>query len=105
MEIIPVCDHWVLRGSADSVTILTVDLFAHMKVRAETPGLLTNSGYSRFLIEWRNGHVKVKKNGSVLIEWQDPSPFGISHYGVRTAWGAQGHWRVHRSTPPGTKAF
>jgi hypothetical protein len=85
--------------------ILIVDLFAHMKVRVETPGLLTNSGYGHFLIEWRNGHVKVKKDGSVLIEWQDPSPFGISHYGVRTAWGSQGHWKVHHKTPPGTKAF
>jgi hypothetical protein len=73
-------------------------------VRVDTPGLLTNSDYSRFFIEWRNGHLKVKKNGSVLIEWQDPSPFGISHFGVRTAWGAQGHWRVktvHPSAAPG----
>jgi len=80
-----------------------MDLFAHMKVRVETPGLLTNNDYIRFLIEWHKGHVKVKRNGSVLIEWQDPSPFGISHYGVRTAWGAQGHWRVHQSKSPGTK--
>jgi len=94
-----------LRYSSDSVMILIVDLFAHMKVRVETPGLLTNNDYSRFLIEWRNGHVKVKRNGSLLIEWQDPSPFGISHYGVRTAWGAQGHWKVHQGTSPGTMAF
>lgn len=105
MEIISVCAHWALRDSLDSVMILIVDLFAHMKVRVETPGLLTNSDYIRILIEWHNGHVKVKKNGSVLIEWQDPSPFGISHYGVRTAWGAQGHWRVRQSPSPGTKAF
>lgn len=75
-------------------------------MRVDTPGLLTNSDYSRFLIEWRNGHLKVKKNGSLLIEWQDPSPFGISHFGVRTAWGAQGHWRVKlfdRSAAPGTQ--
>jgi hypothetical protein len=85
--------------------ILIMDLFVHVKVHVETPGLLTNSNYSRFLIEWHNGHIKVKRDGSVLIEWKDPSPFGISHYGVRTAWGSQGQWRVHHSTSQGTAAF
>ena len=32
--------------------------------------------------------------GNILMEWQDPSPFGISHFGVRTAWGSSGKWRV-----------
>jgi hypothetical protein len=75
-----------------------------VKVRVDTPGLLTNSDFSRFFIEWRNGHVQVKKNGTLVIEWKDPSPFGISHFGVRTAWGAQGHWKVKTfdpSAPPG----
>lgn len=87
-----------MSASSDSVITLMV-CFAHVKVRVDTPGLLTNSDFSRFFIEWHNGHLKVKKNGSLLIDWQDPSPFGISHFGVRTAWGAQGHWRVKTFDP------
>jgi hypothetical protein len=92
----------VIASSGGVITLMVC--FAHVKVRVDTPGLLTNSDFSRFSIEWRNGHLKVKKNGTLLIEWQDPSPFGISHFGVRTAWGAQGHWRVKTfdpSAPPG----
>lgn len=97
----------LLGGWENTASVIRYNRQKPDKVRADTPGLLTNSDYSRFLIEWHNGHVRVKKNGSVLLEWQDPSPLGISHFGVRTAWGAQGHWRVHPSAspapPPGWK--
>ena len=64
------------------------------KVRAETPALLTNNNYIHFVVEWRYGHITVKKDGAVMLEWKDPNPFGITHFGLRTAWGSQGHWRI-----------
>ncbi|KDR23720.1 C3 and PZP-like alpha-2-macroglobulin domain-containing protein 8 [Zootermopsis nevadensis] len=96
----------LLGGWENTASVIRYNRQKPDKVRVDTPGLLTNSDYSRFFIEWKNGHLKVKKNGSVLIEWQDPSPFGISHFGVRTAWGAQGHWRVktlHPSAAPASQ--
>ena len=82
------------------------NLCLYTKVRAETPGLLTNNNFIHFVVEWRHGHIKVKKDGAILLEWQDPNPFGISHYGVRTAWGSKGHWKIRAQDPkspaPGT---
>ncbi|XP_049964112.1 uncharacterized protein LOC126484593 isoform X1 [Schistocerca serialis cubense] len=72
------------------------------KVHLETPGLLHGGEFRRLTIQWDKGVIQAKKDGIVLIEWRDPAPFGISHYGVRTAWGATGHWKVRNSIPGST---
>lgn len=50
--------------------------------------------FRRFIIDWHEGHITVTHKGNVILEWTDPTPIGISYYGVRTAWGASGHWRI-----------
>lgn len=89
----------LLGGWDNSASVIRYNRQKPDKARVDTPSLLTNNDFSRFVVEWKHGHLKVKKNGSVLIDWQDPNPFGISHYGVRTAWGAQGHWKIKTLDP------
>ncbi|KAI8438201.1 hypothetical protein MSG28_010820 [Choristoneura fumiferana] len=66
------------------------------KVTVPTPGLMNPNEFKRFLIEWRCGRLAVRdgETGAVLMEWQDPSPFPVTHFGVRTGWGARGLWRI-----------
>ncbi|XP_063394948.1 uncharacterized protein LOC134679930 [Cydia fagiglandana] len=66
------------------------------KVTVPTPGLMNPNEFKKFLIEWRCGRLIVRDGltGGVLLEWHDPSPFPIAHFGVRTGWGARGQWRI-----------
>lgn len=61
----------------------------------ETPGLLTSGDHKHFRISWNNGVVRVVSEGRLLMEWRDLAPFGVSHFGVRTAWGATGLWSIN----------
>lgn len=61
-----------------------------------TPGLMNPNEFRKFLLEWRCGRVTVRDraSGSVLMDWVDPSPFPVTHFGVRSAYGARGAWRI-----------
>nr|CAD7265734.1 unnamed protein product [Timema shepardi] len=90
----------LLGGWENSATVIRYNREKPDKVRAETPGLLTSSEFKHFTFEWRHGLIQVKKSdGAVLVEWKDPNPFGVSYYGIRTAWGSKGHWRVKAVDP------
>nr|CAD7409601.1 unnamed protein product [Timema poppensis] len=90
----------LLGGWENSATVIRYNREKPDKVRAETPGLLTSSEFKHFTFEWRHGLIQVKKaGGAVLVEWKDPNPFGVSYYGIRTAWGSKGHWRVKAVDP------
>ncbi|KAL0851415.1 hypothetical protein ABMA28_007225 [Loxostege sticticalis] len=48
-------------------------------------------------IHWTNNRVLVRDGSAkVLMEWQSPVMFPITHFGLRTGYGARGHWRIHR---------
>ncbi|XP_041975354.1 uncharacterized protein LOC121730395 isoform X2 [Aricia agestis] len=66
------------------------------KVTVPTPGIMNPNEFRKFIVTWRCGRVAVRdgKSGEVIMEWSDPSPFPISHFGVRSAWGARGNWRI-----------
>nr|CAD7433108.1 unnamed protein product [Timema monikensis] len=90
----------LLGGWENSATVIRYNREKPDKVRAETPGLLTSSEFKHFTFEWRHGLIQVKKaGGAVLVEWNDPNPFGVSYYGIRTAWGSKGHWRIKAVDP------
>ncbi|XP_054278824.1 uncharacterized protein LOC128997238 isoform X1 [Macrosteles quadrilineatus] len=67
------------------------------KVHVETPNLLTSGEHKHFRLSWNRGLVQVKRGGDgfVLMEWQDPVPFAVSHFGVRSCWGAIGLWSIN----------
>lgn len=65
------------------------------KVTNDTPNIVDSGEYKKFLIQWRAGRVIVRSGlgaGPVVMEWTDENPFPITHFGVRTAWGATGNW-------------
>ncbi|KAJ8735380.1 hypothetical protein PYW07_007000 [Mythimna separata] len=66
------------------------------KVIVSTPRLLDPDNFKKFLIKWRKGKVTVQYGDSskVIMEWQDFTSFGISHFGVRT-FGASGQWCIN----------
>lgn len=40
------------------------------------------------------------------MTWENPEPFVVTHYGVRTHWGADGIWNFGtQSAASGNKAF
>ncbi|XP_014366080.2 uncharacterized protein LOC106716925 isoform X1 [Papilio machaon] len=66
------------------------------KVTVPTPGLMNPNEFRKFLIEWRCGRLIVRdgSNGAVIMEWVDPTPFPVTHFGVRSGYGAHGSWRI-----------
>lgn len=62
--------------------------------------------FRSFIIQWRCGRLMVRDGatGATLLEWVDAAPFNVTHFGVRTAWGARGHWRIdhYYRLPAGT---
>ncbi|XP_032681076.1 uncharacterized protein LOC116848753 isoform X1 [Odontomachus brunneus] len=68
----------------------------------ETPGILNGDDYRGFWIRWDDGNLTVGKEGesAPFMSYADPEPFGISHFGVCTGWGATGDWLIegHRNS-------
>ncbi|XP_047022434.1 uncharacterized protein LOC124631846 isoform X1 [Helicoverpa zea] len=77
------------------------------KVEVPTPGIMNPNEFRKFLIEWRCGRVIVRdgESGMVIMEWVDPTPFSITHFGVRTGWGARGQWRISHFGNPGAHSL
>ena len=64
------------------------------KAEGLTPYILSNAEYRGFWIRWRGGLVEVGKEGDLtpFLNWKNPQPFNVSHYGICTGWGATGSW-------------
>ncbi|XP_015113518.1 uncharacterized protein LOC107038774 isoform X1 [Diachasma alloeum] len=88
----------LLGGWDNTASVIRYDRKQPDKVRVNTPNLLSSSEHRKFAIMWHDGLITVRsgdQHGKILLEWKDPKPIGISHVGVRTAWGATGNWRMH----------
>jgi hypothetical protein len=51
-----------------------------------------------FWVCWdAEGKIEVGRDGEeeAFMSYTEPEPFEITHYGVRTAWGANGDWEIH----------
>ncbi|XP_017757603.1 PREDICTED: uncharacterized protein LOC108548956 isoform X2 [Eufriesea mexicana] len=73
------------------------------KVHVNTPNLLNEYEMKKFAICWLDGRITVRTgglSGSMIVEWQDPNPIGISYFGVRTGWGATGKWKLQTAQNP-----
>jgi hypothetical protein len=67
-------------------------------VKISTPDLLNKKEYYGFWVKWDNtGSVEVGREGNIepFMAYNDPEPFPITHYGMRTCWGATGKWKEH----------
>ncbi|XP_049873807.1 uncharacterized protein LOC126372183 isoform X1 [Pectinophora gossypiella] len=66
------------------------------KVTVSTKGIMNPNEYKKFLIDWRCGRLMLRDRDTreMIMEWVDPNPFPISHFGVRTGYGARGQWRI-----------
>lgn len=67
----------------------------YLKVHIDTPEILVKDTPKKFVICWKDGVIEVFRDNSKLFEWKDSKPFSISHYGIRTCWGAVGNWCIH----------
>ncbi|XP_063991094.1 uncharacterized protein LOC135169750 isoform X1 [Diachasmimorpha longicaudata] len=97
----------LLGGWDNTASVIRYDRKQPDKVRVNTPNLLSSSEHRKFAIMWHDGLITVRsgdQHGKILLEWKDPEPIGISHVGVRTAWGATGNWRMHFDNLPHTRS-
>ncbi|XP_071444531.1 uncharacterized protein [Hetaerina americana] len=75
------------------------------RATAETPGIVTDSAFQRFRVKWSNGKVSVLPGGAAsapILEYHDPDQVGVTHIGVRTAWGSRGHWKIKEGDEAGS---
>lgn len=61
-----------------------------------TAGIVNVNDHRSFLVQWRNGWIVLRDgvSGDVIMEWTDANPFPITHFGVRSPYGARGNWRI-----------
>lgn len=62
---------------------------------AETPDILSADEMRSFTISWADGDIKafIKGESTPFLEWKDPEPITVTHYGYRSTQGAIAKWR------------
>ncbi|XP_059486868.1 uncharacterized protein LOC132203249 isoform X2 [Neocloeon triangulifer] len=73
------------------------------RAEAETPDVLSADEFRGFWISWDSeGKIEVGREGEeeAFLSYVEPEPFEITHYGVRTAWGANGDWEIEKVPEP-----
>ncbi|CAG4965569.1 unnamed protein product [Colias eurytheme] len=75
------------------------------KVTVPTPGIMNVNEFKKFIVEWRCGRLTIRdgSSGQVLMDWTDSAPFPITHFGIRTCWGARGNWRIRHFNKNGAE--
>ncbi|XP_046388992.1 C3 and PZP-like alpha-2-macroglobulin domain-containing protein 8 isoform X2 [Ischnura elegans] len=93
-----------LGGWGNTKSALRRDRQKPDKAEAETPNVVTADEEREFWIKWNDGTIQVGHGGqaSPFLEYADPDPFPIGHYGVRTGWGATGQWVVEEGDEAGS---
>ncbi|XP_006621855.1 uncharacterized protein LOC102675334 isoform X1 [Apis dorsata] len=97
----------ILGGWENTASVIRYDCKQPDKVRVNTPNLLNENETKKFAICWLDGRIMVRVgslSGSVIMEWQDPTPIGVSYVGVRTGWGATGKWKLQTTLYPSPTA-
>lgn len=72
------------------------------RAEAETPDVLSDAEFRGFWVKWdTEGKIEVGRDGEdeAFLNYVDPEPFDITHYGVRTSWGASGEWEIENAEP------
>lgn len=67
------------------------------KAIVDTPDILSDGEERTFVVRWTNtGDLRVLRNDETepLLHWVNPEPFVITHFGIRTSWGATGEWKI-----------
>lgn len=70
--------------------------FGILQAEAETPDVLNGDESRGFWVSWdAEGKIEVGREGEeAFMSYTEVEPFEITHYGVRTAWGANGDWEI-----------
>ncbi|XP_022117422.1 uncharacterized protein LOC110994849 isoform X1 [Pieris rapae] len=94
----------ILGGWENSQSVIRYCKQKPEKVTVPTPGLMNANDFKKFIIEWRCGRLTVRdgRSGEVIMNWVDPAPFPVTHFGVRTGWGARGNWKIIHFNKHGT---
>jgi len=67
------------------------------KVQADTANILSEGKETKFSIKWNtDGDVNVYEVGGSepFLSWKNDAPFAITHFGLKTSWGASGDWKI-----------
>lgn len=50
-------------------------------------------------MRWNYAGIDVRRGGEdvAVLSWTNEDPHVITHYGIRTGWGATGQWQIHDS--------
>ncbi|CAB3370630.1 Hypothetical predicted protein [Cloeon dipterum] len=73
------------------------------RAEAETPDVLSADEFRGFWVSWNSDcKIEVGREGEEepFLSFTDPEPFEITHYGLRTAWGASGEWEIEQVAGP-----
>jgi len=72
------------------------------KAEAATEQIVTDGEHRRFLVRWNYSGIEVIRGGEdvAVLSWNNEDPHVITHYGIRTGWGATGEWTIHDSLAP-----
>jgi hypothetical protein len=80
----------------ESHNIIKFKSIEKLPIFTKNPGWLSQDGYRTFELCWNNGHITLKDVAinATILDWKDSEVIPISHYGIRTAWGSKGDWKI-----------
>ncbi|KAI5639723.1 farnesoic acid 0-methyl transferase domain-containing protein [Phthorimaea operculella] len=87
----------ILGGWENTKSVIRLNKQLRDKKREQTPGIITPDKFKQFLLEWNNGRITLRDRNvnEMILEWSDPAPFPVTHFGVRSGYGAPAQWRLN----------
>ena len=59
-----------------------------------TNGILSDTEYREFLVEFANDFIKVSRVGEPpFMSFQNPTSFDVAYIGISSGWGSDGYWQ------------
>ena len=65
--------------------------------QVDSPDIVSADEERTFVVRWNtDGLVQVSLQGALepFLSAQVPTPFPITHFGLKTSWGASGEWKI-----------
>lgn len=88
-------------GWQNSKTVIRKNRDKPDVVELDTPAILSGGEFRSFWITFYDKAIAfgINEDNTPLLAWRDPDLFNITHFGIRTSWGAAGSWKIEENWP------
>uniref|UniRef100_A0A336MNG9 CSON001653 protein n=1 Tax=Culicoides sonorensis TaxID=179676 RepID=A0A336MNG9_CULSO len=97
LEIKPICE-MIIGGWNNTASVIRLDMDKNNELaKVETKNIVSNDKFTIFYIHWSKKGLVVRLDGPsglILMQAENCIKFPVYFFGIRTAWGATGSWKI-----------